>query len=137
MRNSKFLLPYTDELRDYIDEHVVNTSFAALMLRYRDAKRYRNARVYKSAYIDRRTYNKIIRKEYKPGRDTVISLGLSLELGLKEFDEFMAAAGYRLSNTSIRDIIVKFCVEKEIYDIMDVNAILFDEGYKLLTRGME
>ena len=39
-------------------------------------------------------------------------------------------AGYSLSNSDTGDLVIKFCIEKEIYDLIDVNEALDYFGQK-------
>ena len=66
--------------------------------------------------------------------NTVISFALALRLDRKEFDEFLQIAGYALSNSSSRDVCIMYCLENGIYDIDEVNALLFAIGIMPLTR---
>ena len=39
--------------------------------------------------------------------------------------DLLASAGLMLTNNSKADVIVSFCIENGIYDIFEVNALLF------------
>ena len=41
-------------------------------------------------------------------------------------------AGYSLSNSDTGDLVVKFCIERKIYDLIEVNEALDYFGQKLL-----
>ena len=69
-----------------------------------------------------------------PSMNTVISFALALKLDRKEFDKLLQTAGYALSNSSSRDVCVMYCLEKGIFNIDDVNALLFAIGIEPLTR---
>ena len=66
--------------------------------------------------------------------NTAISFALALRLERAEFDDLLQTAGYALSNSSSRDVCILYCLEKSIYDINDVNALLFAIGVEPLTR---
>ncbi|WP_096155533.1 hypothetical protein [Bacillus sp. FJAT-45066] len=84
-----------------------------------------DADVYKRAGIDRRHFSKIrSNPEYKPSKNTVISLVLSLKLRLKDAEELLSSAGYTLSESETFDLIIQYCIENEIYSITDVNQAL-------------
>jgi len=72
---------------------------------------------------------KYIKKHRKSG-----SFALALRLDRAEFDEYLQIAGYSLSNTSARDGCIMYCLEKRIYDIDEVNALLFAVGIEPLSR---
>jgi hypothetical protein len=65
---------------------------------------------------------------------TAISFALALKLNRQEFDELLQAAGYALRHSSSRDVCIMFCLEKGIYDVEEVNALLFEIGVASLTR---
>jgi len=51
----------------------------------------------------------------------------------KDFDELLQIAGYLLSNSTNHDVCVMYCLEKKIFDIDEVNALLFAIGIKPLS----
>ena len=88
-----------------------------------------NATVYKKACIDKKFFSKIIsNKDYVPKKHTVMALGLALELPLEEYEDFLASAGYAFMLSSKFDMIVKFCVINHIYNLINVDVILYDHG---------
>ena len=88
-----------------------------------------NVTVYKKACIDKKFFSKIIsNKDYVPKKHTVMALGLALELPLEEYESFLASAGYAFMPSSKFDLIVKFCVMNQIYNLINVDVILDDHG---------
>ena len=88
-----------------------------------------NVTVYKKACIDKKFFSKIIsNKDYVPKKHTVMALGLALELPLDEYEAFLASAGYAFMPSSKFDMIVKFCVINQIYNLINVDVILDDHG---------
>lgn len=57
-----------------------------------------------------------------------MALGLALELPLDEYEVFLASAGYAFMPSSKFDMIVKFCVTNQIYNLINVDVILDDHG---------
>jgi hypothetical protein len=51
---------------------------------------------------------------------------------MEQVDELLGLAGYSLSSSDTGDLIVKFCIEKGIYDLMEVNDALVYFGVKAL-----
>ena len=45
-------------------------------------------------------------------------------LSKEQTEEMLASAGHALSQSMVRDIIILFCIEHQIYDLHDVNEIL-------------
>lgn len=88
-----------------------------------------NSVIYKKACIDKKFFSKIIsNKDYVPKKHTVMALGLALELPLDEYERFLASAGYAFMPSSKFDLIVKFCVMNQIYNLINVDVILDDHG---------
>ena len=88
-----------------------------------------NVTVYKKACIDKKFFSKIIsNKDYVPKKHTVMALGLALELPLEEYESFLASAGYAFMPSSKFDLIIKYCVMNQIYNLINVDVILDDHG---------
>lgn len=100
-------------------------SFAENLFRIIDEKNLKDSRVYKKADIDRRLFSKIRSDaEYHPSKGTTIKLCLALELDIAETERLMETAGYCLSMSSTSDLIVRYCIEKGIYNLINVNEAL-------------
>jgi len=85
----------------------------------------KDSEIYKKAGIDRRLFSKIRSdKTYIPSKKTVISLCLALELEREEADSLLSVAGYSLSQSSVFDLVIAFCIERKIFDILAVDEIL-------------
>lgn len=82
--------------------------------------------VYNKAGIIRQTYSKIMKSNSIPSKKNVMALGLALELSLEQYEEFLASAGYSFMYSSKIDLIVKYCVSNKIFDLFQVNTILFE-----------
>lgn len=121
------------DLEDYLRNRKNEETFSTKLLKYIDRTGLADSEVYKRAGIDRRHFSKIrCNKEYQPKKSTAISLCLALKLSLKQVDELLELAGYTLTNSDTADLIVKFCIEKEKYSLMDVNEALVYFGQKAL-----
>jgi len=100
-------------------------SFQSILFKHIDNAGIKDSDVYKKAGIDRRLFSKIrTNDDYHPSKNTVISLSFALELDLEEVHELIGAVGYALSNSETFDLVIKFCVERKIYNIHDVNLAL-------------
>ncbi|MEH7883956.1 hypothetical protein V7654_06485 [Bacillus sp. JJ1609] len=90
-----------------------------------DKKGATDAEIYKKAGMDRRLFSKIrSNPKYRPSKNTVLALALALELNKKETDKLLSSAGYSLSDSDTSDLIIQFCIEKKIYNILQVNHAL-------------
>jgi len=125
----------SDDASEYIKKHRKPGGFAHALDRKRKEKGLTPAELYKKANVDRRQYSRFMGPEGRhPSMNTVISFALALKLERQEFDELLQTAGYTLSNSSTRDVCIMYCLEKRIYDIDEVNALLFAIGVEALTR---
>ena len=89
--------------------------------------------VYKKANLDRKLFSKIrSNAAYRPSKNTVLALAIALELDLTQTKDLLARAGFAFSPSSKFDLIVQYCFEKGIYDIFEVNALLFSYDQPLL-----
>ena len=131
----KRLRDVSDDASEYIKKHRKPGGFAHALDRKREEKGLTPAELYKKANVDRRQYSRFMGPEGRhPSMNTVISFALALRLERQEFDEFLQTAAYTLSNSSTRDVCIMYCLEKNIYDIDEVNALLFAIGVEPLTR---
>ena len=109
-------------------EDVVNRlgeSFQARLLRMIDERGMSDPEVYKRANVDRKLFSKIrCSEDYIPKKKTIVALAIALRLNLDDTKDLLASAGLALTNNSKADLIVSFCIENEIYDIFEVNALL-------------
>ena len=91
--------------------------------------------LYKTAWVDKRVYSKIMTTDnYRPAKNTAIAFGLALRLETEAFDDFLRKAGFALSDSSIFDLVIRFCIEREIFDLHDVNALLLQADQKTLVK---
>jgi len=125
----------SDLASEFIKEKRNHAGFARSLDEFREKKGMSPSQLYKAAWIDKRLYSKIMStSDYKPAKNTAISFGLALKLNPGEFASFFRNAGYALSNSSIFDLVIRFCVERGIYDLHEVNALLLQTGQKTLAR---
>ena len=125
----------SDLMSGFIKEKRDYESFAFALDKLREEKGLSPAELYKAAWIDKRLYSKIATTpKYHPTKNTAIAFGLALKLQAKEFEDFLRNAGFALSDSSIFDLVIRFCVERGIFDLHDVNALLLQADQKLLAK---
>ena len=108
-------------------------SFSEKLLRIIDKKGLKDTEVYKKANIDRKLFSKIRKKSYRPGKKTAFALLLALQLNVDEATDLLSYAGIAFAPNELMDMIVKGCLENEIYNVLRVNEILFAYNVETLN----
>ncbi len=97
---------------------------------YNKKNNTKDSDIYKKANITKEHFNKIINQKIRPQKKMLIALGIALDLTKEEIDKLLNHAGFTFTNTSKFDIIIMFCLEKNIRDIITINEILYDNNEK-------
>ena len=122
------------DINNYINDNKENDTFQTKLFKLIDDRNLKDSDVYNKAYIDRRLFSKIRNdKNYHPSKETIILLGLSLELNESEIEELLKSASYSLPMNTTYDLIIRFCFKENIYDINKVNEFLYDHNCKTLN----
>ena len=104
----------------------VGETWQQSLLRMIDERGMSDPEVYKRANVDRKLFSKIrCSEDYIPKKKTIVALAIALRLNMDDTRDLLASAGLMLTNNSKADVIVSFCIENGIYDIFEVNALLF------------
>ena len=126
--------PILEEERSLDD--VVNNldkTFMELVFSFADAKGLTDVEVQKKANLDRKAFSKLKCGTTKnPSKSTALALAVALELDLDDTKDLLSRAGLALSPCSKQDVIVQYFIEKEAYDIYEINVALFEHGEQLL-----
>ena len=110
---------------NYINDNKDTNLFQTLLFKYIDDRNLKDSDVYNKVNIDRRLFSKIRSdSNYHPSKDTVLLLGLSLELDEEEIEKLLESASYSLPKNNYYDLIIRFCFINKIYDVMKVNELL-------------
>ena len=109
------------------------------MLRLIDQKGLTDPECYSRANLSRAVFNKLKQSAlnpekaaYKPSKSTALALAVALELGIDEANDLLQKAGFALSHSSKGDIIVEYFLANHLYDIFELNEVLFKFGEPLL-----
>lgn len=113
-----------DDLMNQMEE-----TFSQRLLRMIDEREMTDSEVYTKACVDRRHFSKI-RKDvyYTPNKKTVLAFTIALELSLDEAKDLLRSAGFALSRSSKTDIIVAYFLQNKIYDMFEINDVLYAYG---------
>jgi len=110
-------------LEDYI---TLDDGFALKLMRLIDQKGMDDVTCYKRANVSKQTWYKIVNDaNYKPNKKTVIAFAIALKLTLKETQTLLESVGFILSSSSLFDVIIMYCIENGIYDVLEIDAALF------------
>lgn len=139
--NTSFDLPLSGafskqrSINSFIEDYKDEDTFQTKLFQYIDNKNLKDSDVYHKANIDRRLFSKIRSdKYYHPSKETVILLGLSLELKEDEIDDLLKSASYSLPMNTTFDLIIRFCFKEHIYNINQVNEFLYEHDCKVLNN---
>ncbi len=117
--------------------YATNLTFVQQLRYYILIKNLIETDVYKAALMDRRLFSKIIsNKDYKPSKDTVLALIFALKLDINEAADLLERAGYTLSHSIKRDIIIEYFIKEKIYNLNNVNAFLYNMDEKIIGRSV-
>lgn len=101
-------------------------TFQERLLRLIDESGMTDAQVYKKANMSRQLFSKIrSKKTYIPTKRTAFALAIALHLNLDDTKDLIGRAGYAFSPSVLSDMITQYCIENSIYNIFEVNALLF------------
>jgi hypothetical protein len=113
-----------------------NVSFVNKLEQHIRNKHMDSTDVYKAAHIDRRLFSKIIcNRNYLPSKDTVIAFVFALKLNFDEAKDLLERAGYSLSHSIRRDIIIEYFIKERVYNLNNINAFLYNMNEKIIGKG--
>ena len=129
--NKSYSKKETFSLEELVSE--VGESFHEMLFLKIDMSGMTDVEVYKRANMDRKLFSKIRSNPvYHPRKQTVLALAIALKLDLDETVDLLARAEYALSPGSKGDLIVKYFIEREIYDIETINFALYEYDLPIL-----
>ena len=125
----------TSSINNYINDNKEEDTFQTKLFNYIDSKNLKDSDVYNKVNIDRRLFSKIrSNKDYHPSKETIILLGIALELTEEEIEDLLTSASYSLPMNTTYDLIIRFCFKEKIYNLNQINELLYDHNCKLLNE---
>ncbi len=117
-----------DDMFAHMDE-----TFSTRLLRLIDKTGEKDSVIYKAANVSRQHFSKIRNDEhYAPKKNTVFAFALALHLNLDDTLDLLSSAGYSLSRSSKTDVIIRYFIEHKMYDIIELNEVLYEYGLPCL-----
>ena len=112
----------------------MDKSFACKLFDFIDAKGMTDVECYKKANVDKKTFSKIKCNPdtYRPSKQTAVAFAIALELTLDETQDLLASAGLTLSDSFVFDKIIRYFLQKGVYDVFEINEALFEFDQVLL-----
>ncbi len=121
-----------ESLSDMMDK--MDASFSDTLMALIDATGEKPSTIYHKACVSKQVFSKInSNSHYQPLKATAIAFCLALNLNLEETQDLLARAGFTLSKSSLFDVIIMYCIENKIYNVVFVNDILYE--YDLTQIG--
>ena len=117
-------------------EDVINNldkTFMEMVFSFADERGMTDVEVQKRANLDRKAFSKLKCGTTKnPSKATALAFAIALKLSLDDTKDLLSRAGFALSPCSKQDVIVRYFIEHEAYDIYEVNIALFEHGEQTL-----
>ncbi len=124
-----------ESLEQFMKKHKENkeksNDFVSYLYELMDKYGYQdNSDFYKKADISRQQWSSIISGKHQPTLNTALKLLFALRLNNHECKYLLKKAGYTLSSSSDFALIIRYCIENQIYDLDEVNDLLSKNGFE-------
>lgn len=115
-----------NQLNQYLNQ-MKTLSFQQLLFSFIDRSGKSDSDIYNYVGIDRRLFSKVrCNENYNLSKENVLRLCVSLRLNLEDTSKLLSSAGYSLSTNNDFDLVIRYCIDHNIYDIDEINGYLFD-----------
>ena len=110
-----------------------DAGFTETLLKLIDKSGKKDSEIYKKANLSKQHFSKIRNNpHYKPTKPTAVALALALELDLEQTKDLIGRAGYALTNASKFDLIIRYFIEQRMYNVVEINLVLYEFDQPLL-----
>lgn len=121
----------SDDLESMLAQ--LDEPFSEILVHLIDAKGMTDPEVYRAANMSRQTFSKIRNNpQMQPKKRSVLALAVALQLTTPEAEALLITAGYALSPASPRDAIVRYFLDHKMYNVFDLNEMLYRFDQELL-----
>ena len=131
--NKKVMLEEAISINEFIQQKDDYSNFQTMLFKLIDDRNLKDSDVYNKVHMDRRLFSKIRNDNYHPSKETIILLGIALELSENEMDELLESASYSLPKNNHYDLIIRFCFINKIFKLDDINELLDKYHCKLFS----
>ena len=109
-------------------------TFSSEVLKKLNELHMKPAEFYKAVGLDKRVFHALKSDYlYTPSKATAIRCCLGLRLKYEEAIELLKLAGYSFSPSNSRELVIRFCMENEVYDLPSINYMLLAMGEEPLA----
>lgn len=131
--NKKVMLEEAISINEFLQQKDDYSNFQTMLFKLIDDKNLKDSDVYNKVHMDRRLFSKIRNDNYHPSKETIILLGIALELSEKEIEELLESASYSLPKNNHYDLIIRFCFINKIFKLDEINELLDRYHCKLFS----
>ena len=122
------------EVEQYIKKHqenkVKSSSFVEYLYTLMDKYGFAKAsELYNKANISRQLWSSIISEKSNPSLEVCIKIVFVLKLNNSECKLLLKKAGYTLASASKYSLIIRYAIEHQEYDLIELNNMLEAFGY--------
>ncbi len=117
---------FVDDFEKYVKQFEQGKTYREIILDFMYKKGLDSPDVYNASGISRFTFSKMLnpKQDYNPSLDKLCSVAIGMRLTLDETQYLLNSAHLHLGKTTKRDQVIRYCIEKKIYDIDRVNDCL-------------
>lgn len=110
-----------------------DAGFSERLLQLIDQTGKKDSAIYKKANISKQHFSKIRNNpNYQPTKATAIAFALALELDIEQTIDLIGRAGFTLSKSSKFDLIIRYFIEQQEYNVVAINVALYEFDQPLL-----
>ncbi len=119
---------------DWERKAATKKTFSSEVLKKLNELHMKPAEFYKAVGLDKRVFHALKSDYlYTPSKATAIRCCLGLRLKYEEAIELLKLAGYSFSPSNSRELVIRFCMENEVYDLPSINYMLLAMGEEPLA----